>query len=223
MVRPEAATEERTVRDRRFQHLFSYRAWLVDLDGTLYHKAPVRLAMATELCLSGWNVIRVLKAFRRWHERLREDAETQGNEPYETQLAKTSQELSVPVELVEHIATRWMVQRPGRWLRLFRRRDLLAAIGAFRRQGGATALVSDYPAREKLQGLQVQHCFDAVVANRETAGYRMKPSPSGFLVAAETLAVEPSECLVIGDRVDTDREAARRAGMAFAWPTLELN
>src|SRR6185295_11178284 len=31
-----------------------YQAWLVDLDGTLYRAAPVKLAMAFELALLGW-------------------------------------------------------------------------------------------------------------------------------------------------------------------------
>jgi beta-phosphoglucomutase-like phosphatase (HAD superfamily) len=36
-----------------------------------------------------------------------------------------------------------------------------------------------------------------------------------MLRAAAALEVEPSACLVIGDRDDADGEAARAAGMAF--------
>jgi beta-phosphoglucomutase-like phosphatase (HAD superfamily) len=110
----------------------------------------------------------------------------------------------------------WMIERPGKWLRWFRRRRLLAAIAAFRGGGGRTALVSDYPARKKLARMEVAHLFDAVVANGEPgeAG-RLKPDPAGFLAAAQRLGVAPAACLVIGDRDDADGAAARRAGMDY--------
>jgi HAD superfamily hydrolase (TIGR01450 family) len=41
-----------------------------------------------------------------------------------------------------------------------------------------------------------------------------KPSPSAFRVAMDTAGVKnPKECLVIGDRLDTDIEGAKHAGM----------
>jgi phosphoglycolate phosphatase len=39
-----------------------------------------------------------------------------------------------------------------------------------------------------------------------------KPHPHGFLLAADQLGVEPSECLVIGDQL-FDIEGAKNAGM----------
>ena len=98
----------------------------------------------------------------------------------------------------------------------FRRQALLAEIEAFRGAGGRTALVSDYPAKRKLEALGASSLFDAVVASGEPGGpRRLKPHPDGLLRAAAALEVEPSVCLVIGDREDADGEAARAAGMAF--------
>jgi HAD superfamily hydrolase (TIGR01509 family) len=55
-----------------------------------------------------------------------------------------------------------------------------------------------------------------VVASGENGGpTRLKPHPDGMLRAARALGVEPSRCLVIGDRDDADGAAARAAGMAF--------
>ena len=47
------------------------RAWLVDLDGTLYHALPIKLVMAGELLLYGYNAIGPLRSFRHAHEKLR--------------------------------------------------------------------------------------------------------------------------------------------------------
>jgi FMN phosphatase YigB (HAD superfamily) len=190
------------------------KAWLVDLDGTLYAPSPVKLLMAAELALGGWSAASVLRRFRAEHELVRELG-LEGD-PFALQIERTAQALGRSTDDVEGHVRRWMIERPGRWLATFRRQALLAEIEAFRGDGGRTALVSDYPARRKLEALGASALFDAVVASGEPGGpRRLKPHPDGLLRAAAALEVDPSACLVIGDRDDADGEAARAAGMAF--------
>jgi HAD superfamily hydrolase (TIGR01549 family) len=192
----------------------AHDAWLVDLDGTLYAQTPVRLAMAAELGLLGWSSLRVLRHFREEQERLRA-LELEGD-PFRLQLERTAAALGEPIGAVEAQVRDWMLERPGKWLSLFRRRALLDEIGSFRATGGRTALVSDYPARVKLKALGAADLFDVIVASGEPEGpTRLKPHPSGVLRAASALGVEPARCLVIGDRADADGLAASAAGMAF--------
>ena len=191
-------------------------AWLLDLDGTLYAPAPVKLLMAAELAVSGWAAARVLRRFREEHERGRELG-LEGD-PFALQIARTAEALGRSQADVEGHVRHWMIERPGRWLAAFRRQALLAEIEAFRRSGGRTALVSDYPAQRKLEALGATALFDAVIASGEPGGpTRLKPHPDGFLRAATAIDVEPADCLVIGDREDADGAAARAAGMAFRW------
>src|SRR5690606_39944404 len=111
---------------------------------------------------------------------------------------------------------KWMVQKPGKWMKLSIRHRLVNEIKEFRAQGGKTALISDYPATPKLEAMGLSALFDTVVANGEHPLLtRLKPCPDGFLLAATELGVSPDDCLVIGDRDDADGEAARRAKMAF--------
>ena len=132
------------------------------------------------------------------------------------QSQRTAERLHVGADRVSQIVDQWMFERPGKWLRLFRRRRLLALISEHRKRGGKTALVSDYPAQRKLAAMGVSHLFDVVVASGEPGGpHQLKPSAVGILLAADRLQVAPSQCLVIGDRVDADGEAARRADMRF--------
>ncbi|MEB2313903.1 MAG: HAD family hydrolase [Sorangiineae bacterium] len=191
-------------------------AWLIDLDGTLYHASPVKLMMAAELALSGWTALRTLRAFRREHERLREDPDDAAGSPFARQLERTARGLGLPIEQVEARVETWMIRRPGKWIRLFRRGSLLDEIAAFKARGGRTALVSDYPARVKLAALGATELFEVVIASGEELGpQRLKPAPDGYLAAARELHVEPARCLVIGDRADADGLAAEHAGMAF--------
>ncbi len=190
-------------------------AWLIDLDGTLYYPLPVKGAMAVELFATGWPAIATLRRFRKEHEALRHEG-GESESPYRTQLERTATALGHDVDLVAGVIREWMHERPSRWIRLFRRQSLLAEISAFRAQGGRTALVSDYPARRKLEGLGVLELFDTIVANGEPGGpRRLKPEPEGYLLAAERLGVTSERCLVIGDRDDADGVAARAAKMAF--------
>jgi HAD superfamily hydrolase (TIGR01549 family) len=195
----------------------NHRAWLVDLDGTLYRPRGVKLAMAAELLLTGLPALRTLRTFRKNHEAVRElDLDGTDASPFELQLRLTAEQLAAPRDRVERTVQSWMFERPGKWLSRFKRAELLDEIRAFRASGGRTALVSDYPARAKLEALGASALFDVVVANGEPDGpRRLKPDPEGFLKAAALLAVAPHECLVIGDREDADGEAARAAAMGF--------
>lgn len=193
-----------------------FAAWLVDLDGTLYVPLPVKLAMGVELLFGGWRSISILKRFRQQHEYLRAHPESYPSDPYRAQLHRTAEQLGIASDLVETRVRQWMLERPGKWLHLFRRRELLERIEAYRSGGGRTALVSDYPARSKLISLGAERLFDVVVATGEPGGSsRLKPNPEGFLRAAAELGVRPEQCLVLGDRPDADGLAAHAAGMQF--------
>ena len=192
-----------------------YDAWLVDLDGTLYDARWVKLAMACELAVGGWGAVATLRRFRHAHEALRGQLADDELGPFGMQLALTARELGVERAVVEARVTTWMIRRPGKWIRMFRRRSLFREIAAFRATGGRTALVSDYPATQKLVALGHPDLFEIVIASGEPGGpRRLKPAPDGLLAAAELLRVAAPRCLVLGDR-DVDQAAAGAAGMAF--------
>ena len=193
-----------------------HHAWLVDLDGTLYHSTPVKMMLGAELLILGAGRIPTLRAFRHEHESIRREVACVSKDPFALQLKRTADRLGITVDRLEAVVREWMFRRPGPWIRRFRRRALLSEIDAFHRSGGKTALVSDYPAREKLAAMNVGDLFDIVVANGEEPGPgRLKPWPDGYQLAAARLGVPPEACLVIGDRDDADGEAARRAGMDY--------
>jgi FMN phosphatase YigB (HAD superfamily) len=191
-------------------------ALLADLDGTLYHPFPVKAALAAELALAGRTALPALRRFRREHERLRADLVAPVPDPFRLQVERTAAAAGMSPEALAALVDEWMFRRPLRWLRLARRRRVLAELAAFRGAGGAVAVVSDYPARAKLAALGAADLPHVVVASGEPGGPgRLKPWPDGYLLAAERLGLPPARCLVLGDRPDADGEAARRAGMAF--------
>lgn len=197
------------------------RAWLCDLDGTLYRARPVKLRMAIEVLLFGLGAQKVLRTFRHAHEALREEiritpTKTFSPSPFEEQVRRTALATGKSESEVRATIGDWMIERPGRFLARAARSTLLDEIRTFRASGGKTAVVSDYPATSKLRTMGVLELFDVVVASGETEGLgRLKPSPDGYRLAAERLGVPASECVVLGDREDADGDAARALGMQF--------
>jgi HAD superfamily hydrolase (TIGR01509 family) len=191
-------------------------AWLVDLDGTLYLPKPLKLVMAAHLLAAGPRALRIIRHFRKEHEAIRETMRGCDPSPFEEQLLRTAKALAFERDEVLATVNRYMFERPLPWLRRLKRNDLLREIATFREDGGRTAIVSDYPASAKLAALEVSNLFDRIVASGEPEGpTRLKPAPDGYLLAAKALGVEPTRCLVIGDRQDADGEAATAAGMEF--------
>ena len=192
------------------------RAWLLDLDGTLYRHPPVKRRMAIKLVFQNPGAIPLLRRFRKEHEGLRDRPPPDGTAPYDEQIARTAKATGAMPERVREVVEDWMLERPGRIIRAYRREALVEEVAGFRASGGKTALVSDYPASKKLTALGIAELFDVVVANGEAGGpHRLKPDPAGYLIAAQRLDVAPKHCLVIGDREDADGAAAEVAGMQF--------
>lgn len=191
-------------------------AWLVDLDGTLYQAKPLKLIMAAQLLVAGPQAVRIIARFRKEHEAIRSLNLECSPSPFALQIERTANALHVSTNDVEAVIEKYMFERPRPWLRRFVRLDLVREIRSFRNSGGRTAIVSDYPAQKKLKGLGLINLFDRIVASGEPGGpSRLKPAPDSYLQAAKVLEVEPSRCLVLGDRIDADGAAAKAAGMEF--------
>ena len=178
--------------------------------------------MAAELVVLGLGDAKAIGVFRKQHEKLREEyakgeMRAQASpSPYQLQLMRSASALGVREADLEAKVRRWMIERPGRWIRRFRRDGLIDEIREFRASGGKTAIVSDYPAHDKLRALDVHDLFDVIVASGEDPGpHALKPDPSGYLLAAQHLGVAPEHCLVLGDREDADGLAAAAARMSF--------
>jgi len=172
--------------------------------------------MAVHVAAAGPLAFRIISRFRKEHEAMRMAMLAYEPSPFEEQLVRTSRALAIDYSAVHATVIRLMFEQPLVLLPKFKRDDLLREIAVFREEGGRTAVVSDYPAKAKLEALGAAHLFDRIVACGEPDGpKRLKPAPDGFLLAAEVLRVEPSRCLVIGDRVDADGAASKAARMEF--------
>ena len=191
------------------------RLVVFDLDGTLYHQRPLRLGMAADLARHSLRERSVrdfalIRRYRQERERLAEEGSSGFVARLEQQLADRS---GLSADQVGHLLTDWMERRPLARLPAARIRGADALFRALQNSGRQIGVWSDYPVADKLEslGLVADHVCSAVDAD---VG-RLKPDPRGLLKMLSLAGVEPRAALMVGDRVERDGEAARRAGVPF--------
>ncbi len=195
------------------------RAVVFDVDGTLYRQGALRRAMAVRLVcahlhrpLAGMTTMRILSAYRRGQEALRDTRGT--GDIAQAQLRFASHATGAPTADVQALVTRWMDEAPLELLADLAQPGMQAFVRDLRTRDIRLGVLSDYPAEAKLAALGVGGMFDSVLCAQAPAVGVFKPDPRGILVSLERLGVAPSDALYVGDRADVDAVAASAAGVA---------
>jgi len=187
-----------------------------DLDGTLYRQAPVRMRMARKLLQhavserKGWRDFRMLQHFRKNREAL---AESCPKYVRVEQYAATARAFGVGTDTVATVVHRWMEVAPLEMLRSARYRDIDIFFATLRARGIRIGVLSDYPVEAKLSSLGLQ--ADAVCCSTEPDVDCLKPGTAGLKKLLDLLHIEPSECVLIGDRMERDGVCAQSLNVRF--------
>ena len=189
---------------------------IFDVDGTLYNQKKLRHKMFFSLAghyltkPSRWSDLNILKTFRQEREK-HKDLETNDlqNEQYAWCREKTGKDLSRIRQVVDH----WIVTYPLRLLNNLVYPGLHELFDALKKAGIRIAVLSDYPAEEKMSAMGLQ--ADLVTDAADSRVNALKPNPAGLLYITGFFMMDIRDCIFIGDRDDTDGEAARRIGMKY--------
>jgi HAD superfamily hydrolase (TIGR01509 family) len=184
-----------------------------DLDGTLYSKR----GMVKHMMLSAPFEWRMMLIERRTRKQLK--GIWTGDEKsfyhlyfssmahghlFSEQYAKRWYETRY-MPLMVKVLQKWY--KPVQWL--------LPFLQQCREQGLRLVVLSDYGhTKEKIQALGLdESLFDWVVSAPELGG--LKPAPELMARVAATMGVLPQQCLLVGDREDTDGELAKSVNAPF--------
>lgn len=197
------------------------RAVLLDVDGTLYYQARLRMLMALELSMlpftmfsgqEAYQTWRALRIFRRVRETLRHGpASDVCLERWQYEHA--AQQAGVSPARMEHLVTEWLYQRPLKYMALCRRRGLRAFLTFLQRRRIQIGVFSDYPVLEKLTSLGVADLMSVTLCATDPAINAFKPWAPGFTAACTLWGLHPHEVLYVGDRPEIDAIGAAKAGM----------
>lgn len=184
-----------------------------DLDGTLYNKRGLSLRMVLHAPLD----IRKMQAERATRASMKGMWLRDEKHFHDTYF----QRMAARMHCSATAAEQWynqrymplMVKMIGKYQPL--NEWVLPFIHDCQHTGIKLVLLSDYGfAKEKLQALGLSPTlFDWVISAPELGG--LKPAPELMRIITERMGVAPQDCLVIGDRDDTDGEMARRTDAQF--------
>jgi HAD superfamily hydrolase (TIGR01549 family) len=195
---------------------FIPKAVIFDVDGTLYDQRKLRFYIVREMVICVLQdpgriaELKILRHFRRMREK---HAAESASDLESRQYVWAAQAARVSPDQVQRVVKEWMLERPLAYLRSCRYPEAEALFSQLQRQGIPIGIFSDYPALDKLRalGLTAQ-----VIVSATCAGVnRLKPDPTGLLVAAAKLGAPAVECLFIGDQEAKDGVCARRASMPY--------
>jgi putative hydrolase of the HAD superfamily len=207
----------------------SASAVLFDLDGTLMdHEAARAAGFAAHVAVSmpeiGTGELERLDGEWRRLETLHYDEYTSGRCSFAEQRRRRARGIHEALGRTvgsEADADRWYAGYLSNYRAAWRPfDDVLPALAALERAWPRTsfAVVTNGeggPQRAKLEAIGLSERFPVLVASGEVGV--AKPESAIFALACERLAVEPSQAVHVGDRLDFDAQAAAAAGLTGVW------
>ena len=190
----------------------SIKAVIFDLDGTLYDsgKLPLRLVLAD---IPGMFTLSAERAARK----AMAGAETESEDlTYAELFGLIAARQGISIAEAEHwYRDRYMPNMVKVLKKHYHAREgVTEFLDLLRSKGIKTAVYSDYGmVKEKMDalGIDPQH-FDGIFDAPSMGG--LKPCQKGFINVCNALGATPEECIMIGDREDTDG-GALAAGLKF--------
>lgn len=174
-----------------------------DIDGTMYDLKPLMSAFKRDLFrrmlslnwVAAWRDFFRLLRFKRFMDAVRrgQGEYRVGPVPGRANIALTQDEMYGRILPQVGVS-------PG----------VIALMEWFKARGISQVAFSDYRPSSKLTALGLDSYFDSVFAGEDIG--HLKPAPAAFQAILDTLELEPSQLLHIGDRPDTDGAAATEVG-----------
>lgn len=207
----------------RKPNILEYKAFIFDLDGTLYYQKPFRIKMLMTLIKyvilhpAAIKDLFVIKRYRQvrehWDEYEKEYMFDKGLGLDEKQYAAVAAKTGTTPERVKNAVRFFMHEMPLNLLLPYRDEILKSLIDIVKEKKKTIVIYSDYPVEAKLACLGIT--ADACYTSGDACIGCMKPDPKGLKVILDTLGCDSVDAVMIGDRYEKDGLAAQRNNVDY--------
>jgi HAD superfamily hydrolase (TIGR01549 family) len=200
-------------------------AVLFDVDGTLYDQAMLRRIMAMKIakCFLTGKIsprqLKVISCYRKQLETLRVDLPPDCKDLRSMHLQTVADRTGMSVDYVDAAVTEWMLEASLPYLNRCLRKGVAETLTRLKQADYKLGVLSDYPAKEKLEAMGLAGFFDEVISCQAADISAYKPDTDGFARLARSLDVAERSCVYVGDRFEIDIIGASNAGMNAVWLT----
>ncbi|MBN2530163.1 MAG: HAD family hydrolase [Deltaproteobacteria bacterium] len=186
---------------------------IFDLDGTLYQMKFMKLKMTLQLLTSLVFLRKLSMARSALRHRHFENQEQLQREFHHRLAGLTGRSVDDARRWYEGDFYTAFIRILKKYAKT--RTGLVPMLERLNERGVKLAVVSDFGwVPQRLDALGVNHeLFDIVKCSEETG--ELKPGATPFTSVAEGWNLTPGQVMVVGDRADTDKAGAKRAGMRF--------
>lgn len=190
------------------QNVQSRKAYIFDIDGTLYSQKKMHCIMGFHLIcfyllhIKNLKELSVIFQFRKY----REDSKYK-----KYSIAALSdfiaKERKIESSYVEHVIKNWLFDRPNNYMKKCAYSDVLEFINDEMSQGNIIVVYSDYPAEEKIAALGIE--AEYVFSSEDPNIHELKPSKKAMDYILNTIGLPKKNILYIGDRQEKDGYSAK--------------
>jgi len=125
----------------------------------------------------------------------------------------SSSELDLPVKRIQITIEEYIYNLPLKFIKSAVYKDVGEFISMLMNNDYKVAIYSDYPVDKKLAALGI--LADKTFCSTDKTINCLKPNKKGLLNICQYFDCDITETIYIGDRVDTDGESAKMAGIKF--------
>lgn len=193
-----------------------YKAFILDMDGTLYFQTLLRINMALELLY--YYLLHPLKIkdlfILKYYRKIREKKEAYLSRDFiNEQYRIVGDRFNTSEEYVKKIVEIWIYDRPLKYIKRFKDDYLINLMNSLKKDGAKIIIYSDYPVESKVKVLKIQ-CDYMFSANDKDISC-LKPNTKGLEFILKSTNLIKDEILFIGDRYEKDGKCAENCGIDF--------
>ncbi|MCK5580574.1 MAG: HAD family hydrolase [Candidatus Omnitrophica bacterium] len=185
-----------------------------DIDGTLYDLRVMRKTMFKKLILSlfskniTFKEICILNCYRKTLEAFRNGVEITNKSLSQLHTSSVSEKMHCTSEMINQVVGKWMTDVPCDKIHNYVWPDMKNTLVKLKDKGYHLAVLSDYPAKEKVNAMGLDGIFEAILSCQDLDSNGYKPNTNGFRKIAKHFDLNPCECIYIGDSYERDIRGA---------------